>query len=89
MIFQPYEVVGLNDGNLIEDCLEGGERISIFVTDDEYFNETIGFWNSSCKEIASFGGKQAMLKVNADEGIIPMIVEECGYEWEPVYTRRL
>lgn len=30
------------------------------------------------------------LHIDVDkEGVIPMIVKECGYEWMPVYTRKL
>jgi len=85
MISQPYERVFLNTQDGVKDCGEaptyifgsGGDNLFIATGDT---GEMV-FLDSQMSTV---------LRIDVDkEGVVPMVVKEQGYEWTPVYTRKL
>ncbi len=84
MISQPYEIALLNVQDGVQD----------------WTIPLVGQWTSSAygggfrisaepfSILASMSPSTA-LHVNADDGTVPMVIVEEGYEWVPVYSRKL
>lgn len=82
MIFQPFETKDLNT-SVIEDITpnEDGECITIASNNCGLSIEL----NTPYKETTTH-----CLYIDTDqENVIPLGMKHCGYEWEPVWTRKL
>lgn len=87
MICKPYERVSLNTQNGVVDCGNpptvsfGGEGNTLFLHSTNVGNAAIS--------LADYQ-QGVVLHVDVDkEETVPMIVKECGYEWVPVYSRKM
>ena len=95
MIGKP-ETVGLNVQDGVIDCTwEGGStevggRLWTWSnnSDPSSFSTTL---NTEDISLFTLNGTvpSVALHVNADKGCIPMVIVEEGYEWVPVYSRKL
>ena len=85
MITTPFTRVYPNTQDGVVDC---GELILTI----GYSNEMLMFSTDGGlpNQILTISNDNVALHVNVDqEGTIPMVVQEQGYEWTPVYTRKL
>ncbi len=85
MISSPYEGVSLNVQNGVVDCTDAPTQ-TLVVGGDNLFvhtgaNSTLTFVDPQMETV---------LHIDVDkDGVVPMVVKEHGYEWTPVYTRKL
>ena len=73
MISSPYEVVKSKVQDGVVDCT---------LVEGILWTSGIGLLFEACSSTIT-------LYVDVDKGNIPMVVKENGYEWTPVYTRKL
>ena len=73
MISSPYEIVKFKVQDGVVDCTP---------VESVLWTSGIGLLFEACSSTIA-------LYVDVDKGNIPMVVKENGYEWTPVYTRKL
>lgn len=75
-----FELVQLNVQDGVEDCTHIEFALA---------GESLFFENHDFRFTVSSLSPQVVLHVNADDGTVPMVIVEEGYEWVPVYSRKL
>ena len=91
MISSPYEIVQLNVQDGVEDWTKPmvvhGNLVGHWIG-ETVFPVTLASGNTLAFALDGTVANAA-LHVNADDGTVPMVVQEGGYEWVPVYSRKL
>ncbi len=88
MISSPYEGVSLNVQNGVIDCT-GAPTPNLVVGGNSLLFVDSGATASPLITIAD-PQMETALHIDVDkDGVVPMVVKEHGYEWTPVYTRKL
>ena len=82
MISSPYEIVSLNVQDGVIDCTEAEYTV-------RGYGGGFSITNNSAFNILTCSSTSTVLHVKTNDGTVPMVVEEGGYEWVPVYSRKL
>ena len=86
MVNQPFKTAELNEGYIIDETYADLAYASM--SDMGVFN--LPHTELVLNEVLRVSNQKVCLQINTDEqDIIPLLMIQGGYKWEPVWTRKL